>query len=158
MNGSVRKGVMKGLTAMTALAVVWLAAMPGFAASPFRGENCQPASPPDGAGDEIVHAEVAKVYPRKKDIPRDYTGCQTTWIQAKRTWTVIGVAHFRTGEAVSYWAPPPEDALCQYRAGKVAGAHPERCPAATALPAASMAAGCAEKILGRGGNAGCQPD
>ena len=127
-------------------------------ASPFRGENSQLAAPPASAGDEIVRAEIARIHPRRKDLPKAYTGCQTTWIQARGGWIVTSVAYFEGGELASLWFAPPDDMLCEYRSGKAMGPRADKCPTAAKLPAASMAPGCAEKILGRGGTAGCQSD
>ena len=146
---------------MTALGTLTIAllllALPGLTiASPFQAENCQLPAPPTIAGDSIAHSVVARIYPRTKDIGAGYSGCQTTWVPAKAGWTVVGVTYFENGIAVSFWAPPPEELLCQYRSGKPEGPHAANCPVHSVLKASSMAPGCGKKILGRGGTSGCQ--
>ena len=47
---------------------------------PAAAPNCDQSSPPARSGLVLVgHSGRFKVFPRKSDMPRDYTGCQTIW-------------------------------------------------------------------------------
>ena len=124
--------------------------------SPFGAANCQLTVPPSGAGEDIAFGEFAKIYPRSRDFPDRYTGCQITWVQANSGWDVQGITYFENGEAVSYWSPPPGEMLCQYRSGRIVLPSEQRCPNHAVLGAKSMAPGCINKILDRGNIKGCK--
>lgn len=146
--------------------IAWrLALAAGIAASPafgagvsFGGANCKVAAPPEDAGESLAQGAVLKVWPRKAALTKAYKGCQTTWIESRGQWIPLGVAYVERGEVAGFWAPPPDAITCKYQARKAVGSGAKRCPPAGGLIVASMPAGCAKRILGRGGNEGCKPD
>lgn len=143
----------------SALAAVVISLATGVAAaSPFKAPNCQLSAPPAAAGEQIANGAVIKVFPRKSVLNAAYAGCQTTWALSNGTWTILGVTHFQKGAPEAFWIPPPGESLCKYEGGKALGSTPGNCPDVAALSIRSMPAGCGAKVLGRAGNAGCQPD
>lgn len=152
---------MKTRTLLLALAVLLAgpalaATTPAKAVPPFKGANCQVASPPANAGEAIAQGVTAKVYPRRAQIDNKYTGCQTSWAESRGKWVVMGVSSFERGEAVAFWTPPPESVLCKYSNGQSVGSKPGTCPAHASLAVPSMAPGCVARILGRAGTEGCK--
>lgn len=149
---------------MRAAAVLMLAVVPVAAPSlaatpahpPFKGANCRLAAPPADAGEAIAQGLTVKIYPRRARIDGKYTGCQTSWVEHRGKWTVMGVSSFEKGEAVAFWTPPPDTVTCKYKDGRSVGAKPGTCPAHQSLAVPSMAPGCVDRILGRAGTEGCK--
>jgi hypothetical protein len=137
--------------AATLLAAAWAAS-----ASPFKGAHCQLATPPANAGEGLAQGLTVKVYPRRSQIDAKFTGCQTSWVEQRGHWMVMGVSAFERGEAVGFWTPPPDTVTCKYKDGQPVGAKPGTCPAHASLAVPSMAPGCVAKILGRAGTEGCK--
>jgi hypothetical protein len=141
----------------TLAALALAAAGPALAAAPpFKGANCQLATPPEGAGEGLAQGLTVKVYPRRPQIDAKYTGCQTSWVLQRNHWTVMGVSSFQKGNAVAFWVPPPEGVLCTYKNGESVGGKPGACPSHQSLAVPSMAPGCVDRILGRAGTEGCK--
>ena len=139
---------------------IFVAVLLGFpceavAEPPFNAANCQLASPPALAGDDIIFGRFARVYPRLKDLPRRYTGCQTVWVQGSDGWDIRSMTSFEHGEAVAFWVPPPDEKLCRYRKGKIVSPSGRRCPDHSLLAAKSVAPGCIQKAMTRSDTTGC---
>src|SRR5262249_4038105 len=111
------------------------------------------ASPPSAAGD--VLSDIAdrdlKVFPRFKDLPARYTGCQISWVSVHDHWQRYAVAYLERGKPVAFFAPTiatgrKDDLVCRYRGHKIVAGSPADCPDPAVLLLNSMPAGCAKRI------------
>lgn len=113
------------------------------------GKNCNLASPPASAGEEMNHGITLKIYPRARDIDHSYTGCQIMWIPQEDKWHILSVVEIRSGDPVRIWSPDksePARFSCIYRRGKVVKGDANICAAPEFLIVKSVAPGCVEKI------------
>lgn len=73
--------------------LIWLP-VPSFAldvdAIPKSAPNCELSAPPDASGEDAGIA-VFKVFPRRRAVANNYTGCQTIWMQSNMAYQVAGV-------------------------------------------------------------------
>ena len=145
--------------AIMGLAALLIAIAPARAqdAIPANAQNCNLASPPDGSGVVVagMRGKVFDVFPRKTDMPRDYTGCQVVWsiafdpsgtqVLAFRRTVVF---YFERGLLVLAHTEPQEQ-TCRYRDG-TSVLHPADCPAHDEthpdVPLSSAPAACLDDI------------
>ena len=101
------------------------------------------------AGEEFNHGITLRIYPRARDINRNYTGCQTMWVPDGRQWRVVSIAAIESGDPVRIWSPVNSDSTkfsCIYKRGKVVKGDEEHCAAPQFLIIKSLAPGCVERI------------
>ena len=126
-------------------------------AIPATGQNCNITSPPTESGVAVaMHAGIFKVFPRKSDMPRDYTGCQTIWSvqfdnlgrQQEITFQRALRFYFRGG-ALILAHDEQRGLTCRYQDGTSA-AQLANCPLLDSehsnIPAASAPPGCLEEL------------
>src|SRR4051812_44487799 len=59
----------------------------GHRATDSIGQNCGLSVPPITSGKNAVHGAYLFIYPR--ELPDNYSGCQTMWEQTGRKWMVL---------------------------------------------------------------------
>jgi hypothetical protein len=102
-----------------------------------------------------------RVFPRQRDFPPQYTGCQVSWVNAKDRWQPFSVGYFERGKPVVFFgaaaaAGRKTDLVCRYHHGKLVSGVDEDCPEASQIALQSMPAGCLERI--RSGNGSHPPE
>ena len=113
------------------------------------GKNCDLHVPPKGSGEEVNHGILHKIYPRAREISKDYTGCQLLWMHDGNTWITLAVVAIERGYAVRLWSQHETDPVrlaCRYKEGKVVQGDPQSCPAPDFLIVKSLPPGCVERI------------
>jgi hypothetical protein len=112
-----------------------------------NGRNCDLASPPADAGEEMSHGTTLRVYPRAKDIDSKYSGCQVLFAPNAEKWAVVSLTEVVKGDPVRVWAGEPDPAMdCRFKQGKVVRGDPGKCPMPEFLLLKSMAPGCVEIV------------
>jgi len=133
-----------------ALALLLLVSV-SVAASPLPvdGPNCSLKSPPSTAGEDNPHGGLMKFYPRAKDIPAGYTGCQIAWLQREGGWTSFSTRYYSEGALRAFYGPPiggggKPTSVCLFESGKPSPASTGACPSfeEASKPAPSLAPGC----------------
>jgi hypothetical protein len=94
---------------------------------------------------------LLKVFPRYKEFPRRYTGCQISWIVVNDHWQEYAVAYFEKGKLVMFFGPAAmagrkDDLLCRYRGTTLVAGPSDECPGSSEIVLKSMPAGCAQRI------------
>ena len=124
---------------------------------PTAGPNCDQALPPTRSGLLVaMHAGLLKVYPRKSDMPRDYTGCQTVWSlqfdDRGERFTYQRDALFYFERGVLVLIDTNHGVTCRYESPSATT--PAECHHLkdadrkdTDFPISSLAAGCLEEIV-----------
>ena len=113
------------------------------------GRNCELNSPPATAGEEINHGVTLKIFPRARDIAKNYTGCQTLWMPVKLKWALVSMVVIVRGDPERVWSPhetDPQRGFCRYKYGRVVKGDPNQCPSPEFLIMKSLAPGCVAKI------------
>ena len=118
--------------------------------------NCAIARPPYNAGEDNVHGMLMRIYPRRSEMSKTYTGCQTTWLAEDGTYQRFMITFFSGGDLriIKGLAPGAADDffICAYQDNKPV---PDDgiCPDLAASirrglgpPRASMPAGCFKKV------------
>jgi len=120
------------------------------------GLNCNLEQPPENSGeDSHMYAGLFKIYPRAKNIQKNYSGCQLTW-QAKadgkklpHIWNLVSKIEYKNGKVKSVvWSSTAQDRKiknCVYQEGNIISG--DNCYPAKSLPLKSMAPGCFKKLL-----------
>src|SRR5258706_2520171 len=72
---------------------------------PGNAPGCAVAEPPREAGEAIPHRTPMKFFPRAKDIPPVYTGCQKVWIVFRGKWISFSTRYFENGEIKIFLGP-----------------------------------------------------
>src|SRR5256885_8823097 len=72
---------------------------------PGNAPGCAVAEPPREAGEAIPHGTPMKFFPRAKDIPPVYTGCQKVWIVFRGKWISFSTRYFENGEIKIFLGP-----------------------------------------------------
>jgi hypothetical protein len=96
-----------------------------------KEENCEAASPPKEAGFiPVAHTGLA-IYPRMKDVRRNYSGCQIWWEPDLKTeWKRMLVARFDVGglaEVRVLLGGGQPDVYCRYKAGRLVSGKDGKC-------------------------------
>src|SRR5688572_28062558 len=118
------------------------------------GRNCDLAVPPKNAGEETNHGIILRIYPRARDMPKNYTGCQTLWMPHGTKWQTISVVKIEGGSAVRIWSPDEvnlPDRACRYLKGNIVRGDPNNCPSPDSLIMKSLPSGCVGRIAKAGG-------
>jgi hypothetical protein len=109
-----RRPVRRAMIGSAAL-LMTIAGAPAQETIPTTGLNCSIASPPSESGLAVAgHAGFFKVFPRKSNMPRDYTGCQIVWS--------VESDDLRGGQEVTY----KRAAIFYFQRGLLALAHDEQ--------------------------------
>jgi len=114
---------------------------------PVDGPNCSLKSPPSAAGEDNPHGGLMKFYPRAKDIPAGYTGCQMAWLQREGGWTSFSARYYLGGTLRAFYGPPvgsKPTSVCLFESGELSPASTGACPSfeEASKPAPSLAPGC----------------
>jgi hypothetical protein len=123
---------------------------------PASAPHCDLATPPPDAGETAVQGTLVKIYPRRSQMRRPYSGCQTSWMRHQGRWIRVSVMYFAQGELTAWWKPdreaPSRSVLCHYSQGRLeANAHAQcHTPAPEVVPGVSYAPGCIEDALRTG--------
>jgi hypothetical protein len=113
------------------------------------GKNCDLQLPPKDSGEDLNHKVIQKIYPRAREISKDYTGCQILWIVDENSWITIAVVAIERGYAVRVWSPyetDPAQLSCRYKEGQIIQGDAQRCPHPDFLIIKSLPPGCIEQI------------
>jgi len=126
----------------TSTRLIWLCALviaPTGAHAQSEDANCNLQKPPLDAGEDAVHAKILKIYPRAKNMPSGYSGCQSVWLETPPNWALAFRMSFTGGHVVKLWTPEYE---CQYAGGKLTKPSSPECGAEAPEPMRSEPAGC----------------
>jgi hypothetical protein len=104
-----------------------------------RDASCSIQMPPPDAGEEATHAKILKVFPRAKNIPAGFSGCQSVWLEMPPTWALAFRLSFTDGRVVKLWTPSYE---CHYAADKLKTPASTECAPEPPEPMESEPAGC----------------
>lgn len=115
--------------------------------------NCAITSPPKRSGESFDHAAMLRIFPRASEIPRNYTGCQSTWVVSGEISFLRGRVWLENGTPVRFVAPPTVEnngVECRYLRGKLVsvtgGGSADRCARPDSVVQPSMPSGCIEQI------------
>ena len=112
-----------------------------------KGKNCDLASPPPSAGEEMNHGLTVRIYPRAKDIAAGYSGCQVLFAPNGGEWVIVSLTEIVNGDPFRVWVAEDDPAMnCRFKRGKVVRGDPAKCPATQFLVLKSVAPGCVEVI------------
>jgi hypothetical protein len=117
------------------------------------GLNCDLQHPPIGSGEEMNHGFTLKVFPRVKDMPKEYTGCQVMWAPTANGMERFSITYIERGDAVRIWSPDsPTDPSysCTYRNGAVVSGDGPKCVSPLVLLKRSLPPGCVERSMQAG--------
>jgi hypothetical protein len=106
------------------------------------GSNCDVAAPPEQAGENSVHGIFLKVYPRRTELPPNYTGCQSAWLKYPEGWQLTFRLTLHEGKVVELWSP---EFICNYRNDKLVPGRSAECDQAAPVPLLSLPPGCITK-------------
>ncbi|MYM28510.1 hypothetical protein GTP58_09265 [Duganella sp. CY15W] len=107
--------------------------------------NCELVAPPAASGEDSIHGNLVKVFPRRSKIDSSYTGCQTVWVNENKYWSVFMVGVFERGELVKMSVPSrPGDSIekCLRKDGQLIAGDEDVCSAMEAFPYSSAPSGC----------------
>ena len=130
------------------LFLIFSSAFPAESSRP-TGENCGLVGPPASAGEEMNHGVTLRIYPRTKEISKQYSGCQIMWMPSGEKWIVVSMVAIDAGDPVRVWSPAipsPVDTECRFNKGQVVKGDSNHCPQANHLILKSFAPGCVEKV------------
>lgn len=129
-----------------------------------NGLNCNLQAPPLASGEEFNHGVVLKIFPRARDLPKNYTGCQSFWMPDKNSWAIISMVVIEQGDPVRIWSPHNLGSSsadgCRYKGGRVVQGDSSKCPSPEYLIMKSLPPGCVDKLKNSGGRflPGCEYD
>jgi len=91
-----------------------------------------------------------KFYPRAKDLPISYTGCQIAWLQHQGGWLKFSTRYYSSGLLRAFYGPEMKgqrQIVCVFQDGKLDANSTRGCPsfAEASKPAPSVAPGCITK-------------
>jgi hypothetical protein len=114
---------------------------------PLDAPNCSLSSPPSNAGEDKPHGALMKFYPRAKDIPASYTGCQIVWLLRDGQWITFSRRYYAAGTLSSFYGPQlggTPTSVCLFQNGKLSPDSKGACPSFEEAnrPAPSLAPGC----------------
>jgi hypothetical protein len=130
-----------------------LANSSGSLSIPTDAPNCSLQSPPSDAGDVLGEEPEGdmKVFPRRTDFPRRYTGCQTSWYKTEAGWQQASIIYLERGKPVLFFlhamfSVTDQDVRCRYNGKRVVSGNEGDCPDWSELILPSMLAGCARRV------------
>jgi hypothetical protein len=118
---------------------------PGLAQD-LTGANCQLGTPPGSAGESQSHGALMKVHPRAKDIGPEYSGCQSTWVEGEKGWSLVARTEIAGGDPVRVVVVDGSYAACRYRGGKLIAGTEAECADPRFLLVRSFPPGCVAKL------------
>jgi hypothetical protein len=136
-----------------AVAIAASAAGGACAAEPGGEASCELSTPPAQAGEQVRDDLVHRIFPRRRDLPLTYTGCQLVFAPRGDGWSIAESVRFQDGKVVrsSYAATPAAPAgECLYEGGRLAAGDPRQCPSPRQLPFLSLPAGCYAEVAEQG--------
>ena len=131
-----------------ALVVLLLVPIAARSASlPPDAPNCSLQTPPPNAGEDKPQGGLMKLYPRAKDIPVLYTGCQTVWLMHDGRWIKFSMRYYSSGTLRTFYGPQLKGeptSVCLFQNGKLGPGSTGACPSfeEASRPAPSLAPGC----------------
>lgn len=110
-----------------------------------QNDNCNFTSPPEDSGEDGIHGNLVKVYPRKSTMGDSYSGCQTVWALDGEHWKPAMIGVFNKGEVTRMKSParpgsPVEK--CLVRSGVLVHGDKDICSALEVFPYSSAPANC----------------
>lgn len=149
---------MRTATLISALVLAALSAGAHGEEIPPSAPACGIATPPADAGEDLPHGSPIKVYPRAKDIPKGYTGCQKVWLELNGQWISLSTRYFDSGHIKVFLGPVLEghkQVRCVVDGGVLKG---RACPslAEANRPAPSVPSGCLKELKAGAASARCK--
>jgi len=117
---------------------------------PKGAGNCNVLQPPKAAGDSVLNGRLMKIFPRRKDMAANYTGCQTLWLDIQRMHKLekILVLYFENGEIkVQQHTEAGRTFSCRYYMGSLLPNSKIECSKKSIGALSSWPAGCTKYSL-----------
>ncbi|MFC1602371.1 hypothetical protein ACFL3U_02260 [Pseudomonadota bacterium] len=117
---------------------------------PLHASNCNVIQPLPESGDSVLNGRLMKVFPRRKQMGENYTGCQTLWLDIQRMHKLerILVLYFENGEIkVQQHMEAGRSFSCRYDAGSLLPNSRHECSKKSIGPLSSNPAGCVKSSL-----------
>lgn len=117
---------------------------------PPNAPHCSLSSPPSNAGEDNPQGGFMKFYPRAKDLPASYTGCQIAWLRRNGKWTIFSKRYYLEGTLRTFYGPMlngKPTSICWYTNGELTAESKGSCPlfAEASQAARSLPRGCIAK-------------
>jgi len=141
------------LKALLAVCVVLMFSVSLLQASdliPKHATNCDLLQPPTKSGDSVLNGRLMKVFPRRKHMAANYTGCQTLWLDIQRMHKLerILVLYFENGEIkVQQHMEAGRSFSCRYHAESLLPNSRYECSKKSIGSLSSSPAGCMKSSL-----------
>ena len=124
---------------------------------PLNAPACAIMVPPADAGEDLPHDSAMKIYPRAKDIPKGYTGCQKVWLDILGRWMPFSTRYYTNGRIAVFHGPLVEgqsQTRCLANAGALKG---RACPSLEEAnrPAPSVPSGCIKELKAKAATPRC---
>lgn len=117
---------------------------------PKDANNCNIIQPPKAAGDSVLNGRLMKIFPRRKDMSENYTGCQILWLDIQRRHKLekILVLYFENGKIkVQQHMEAGRSFSCRYYAGSLLSNSSHECSKKSIGALSSHPAGCLKSSL-----------
>jgi len=117
---------------------------------PDDANNCNYSQPPKESGDSSLNGRLMKIFPRRKHMEENYTGCQTLWLDLQRRHKLekILVLYFENGEIkVQHHMEAGRSFSCGYHAGSLLPNSRVECSKKSIGSLSSYPAGCTKSSL-----------
>lgn len=117
---------------------------------PEDASNCNIIQPPKASGDSVLNGRLMKVFPRRKQMGENYTGCQTLWLDIQRRHELerIMVLYFKNGEIkIQQHMEAGRSFSCRYYAGSLLPNSKIECSKKSLDSLSSYPAGCTKSSL-----------
>ena len=127
---------------------------------PRDAAHCALDRPPPAAGEVLLSGGTPmKIFPRAKDIPANFTGCQKYWA-FHRKWLLFGTRYFEKGEIKIFLGALIEgqdQAHCYYANGRKSASSTLGCPTydEASKPLRSVPAGCIGELQSNAPSSRC---
>jgi hypothetical protein len=126
---------------------------------PAGAPNCELKSPP-GLSGEDSYKLPKKFFPRAKDIPPNYTGCQKVWVIFQGEWIPFSTRYFERGEIKVFLGPlvkGQNQARCFFANGVLTAQSTRACPSydEAKTPSPSLPPGCMSEAQSGSPSARC---
>ena len=126
---------------------------------PPSAPNCELKSPPELSGEDFYKLPK-KFFPRAKDIPPNYTGCQKIWAVFEGEWIPFSTRYFEGGEVKVFLGPlvkGQNQARCYFANGVLTAQSTRACPSydEAKTPAPSLPPGCIREVRSGSPSARC---
>lgn len=126
---------------------------------PPSAPNCGLKSPPELSGEDFYKLPK-KYFPRAKDIPPNYTGCQKAWVVFQGEWIPFSTRYFERGEIKVFLGPlvkGQNQARCYFENGVLTAQSTRVCPShdEAKTPSPSLPPGCGSEVESGSPSARC---